>query len=151
MVGRIDVPRILVVDDHDDVRDLVRRAILNESLPGRRSTSPRTARMRSRRWRRSLPHLIVLDVMMPGMDGFEVCRRLRADLKTALIPVLMLTARDDAESKRTGFLAGTDDYVVKPFDRAELIARVQRLLQRSYGFAPGHTEEVISVPAAAAD
>ena len=92
------------------------------------------------------PHLIVLDVMMPGMDGFEVCRKLRADLKTALIPVLMLTARDDADSKRMGFLAGTDDYVVKPFDRAELIARVQRLLERSYGFAPGHTEEVIAVP-----
>ena len=149
-VGRIDVPRILVVDDHDDVRDLVRRAIQKSPFPVEidlaANGSDALARVAAQP-----PHLIVLDVMMPGMDVFEVCRRLRADLKTALIPVLMLTARDDADSKRTGFLAGTDDYVVKPFDRAELIARVQRLLQRSYGFAPGHTEEVIAVPVAAAD
>jgi type IV pilus assembly protein PilB len=144
-VGRIDVPRVLVVDDHDDVRDLVRRAILKSPFPVEvelASNGPEAlAKVAAR-----TPHLIVLDVMMPGMDGFEVCRKLRADLKTALIPVLMLTARDDADSKRMGFLAGTDDYVVKPFDRPELIARVQRLLERSYGFAPGHTEEVISVP-----
>jgi type IV pilus assembly protein PilB len=147
-LGRIDVPKILVVDDHDDVRDLVRRALLKSPFPLEvelAANGPEAlAKVESNR-----PHLIVLDIMMPGMDGYEVCQKLRADLKTALIPILMLTARDDAESKRLGFLAGTDDYVVKPFDRAELLARVQRLLQRAYGFAPGHVEEVVSVPAGA--
>jgi DNA-binding response OmpR family regulator len=139
------VPKLLVVDDHDDVRDLLRRSLLKSPFPVEvevASSGPEAlAKVAANR-----PHLILLDVMMPGMDGYEVCRRLRADLQTALIPVLMLTARDDAESKRLGFLAGTDDYVVKPFNRAELIARVQRQLRRAYGFAPGHAEEVIAVP-----
>jgi DNA-binding response OmpR family regulator len=80
------------------------------------------------------PHLIILDVMMPGMDGIEVCKRLRAKLSTALVPVIMLTARGDAGSKELGFLAGTDDYLTKPFERTELIVRVQRLLERTYGW-----------------
>jgi DNA-binding response OmpR family regulator len=84
------------------------------------------------------PDMILLDVMMPGMDGFEVCKRLRAKLSTALIPVIMLTARADLESKELGFLAGTDDYLTKPFDRPELVARVQRLLARTYGWGQQH-------------
>ena len=66
--------------------------------------------------------------MMPGMDGYEVCRRLRANLKTAFIPILMLTALADTKSKSLGFLAGTDDYLVKPFENAELRSRVGWLL-----------------------
>jgi len=83
----------------------------------------------------SRPHLVLLDLMMPGMDGYEVCRRLRANLATALIPIIMLTALGDIESKRLGFLAGTDDYVVKPFELMELQARVRRLLERTYGWS----------------
>jgi CheY-like chemotaxis protein len=143
--GTIDAPRVLVVDDNEDVREVTRRALAKAPFPLELDTATSGAEALDK-VAVSRPHLIVLDIMMPGMDGFEVCRRLRGDLKTALIPVLMLTARDDAESKRLGFLAGTDDYVVKPFDRTELIARVQRLLSRTYGFAPGHTEEVVSVP-----
>ena len=78
------------------------------------------------------PHLIILDLMMPGMDGIEVCKRLRAKLATAFIPVIMLTALADSNTKKMSFLAGTDDYLTKPFDRQELVSRVTRLLERTY-------------------
>lgn len=73
------------------------------------------------------PDLILLDVMMPGMDGYEVCRRLRADLHLAEVPIVMVTALDDRASKLQGLAAGADDFLPKPFDRAELRARVQTI------------------------
>lgn len=75
------------------------------------------------------PDLILLDVMMPGMDGFEVCRRLRADPVLAEVPVIMVTALDDRESLLQGIEAGADDFVTKPFDRVVLRARVQSILR----------------------
>jgi CheY-like chemotaxis protein len=72
--------------------------------------------------------LVLLDVMMPGLDGYEVCRRIRADPATAFIPVIMITASGEAE-KRRGLDAGADDFVTKPFDQAELLARVRSLLR----------------------
>lgn len=74
-----------------------------------------------------MPDLILLDVMMPGMDGFEVCRRIRADPRLAEVPVIMVTALDDRESRLTGLDAGADDFISKPFDRAELRARVRTI------------------------
>jgi two-component system, cell cycle response regulator len=74
-----------------------------------------------------IPDLILLDVMMPGMDGFEVCRRLRADPTLAEVPIVMVTALDDRDSKLQGIQAGADDFVSKPFDRAELRARVHTI------------------------
>src|SRR5258708_4664670 len=68
------------------------------------------------------PDLILLDVMMPGMDGFEVCSRLRNDPQFAEIPILMVTSLDDRESRLRGIDSGADDFVTKPFDRAEIIA-----------------------------
>ncbi len=73
------------------------------------------------------PDLILLDVMMPGMDGYEVCRRLRADPLLAEVPIIMVTALDDRSSKLQGLAAGADDFLSKPFDRAELRARVQTI------------------------
>jgi CheY-like chemotaxis protein len=73
------------------------------------------------------PDLILLDVMMPGMDGFEVCRRLRADRSLAEVPIIMVTALDDRESRLHGIEAGADDFISKPFDRAELRARVRTI------------------------
>jgi DNA-binding response OmpR family regulator len=73
------------------------------------------------------PDLILLDVMMPGMDGYEVCRRLRADPDLAEVPIVMVTALDDRNSKLQGLAAGADDFLPKPFDRAELRARVQTI------------------------
>lgn len=76
------------------------------------------------------PDLIILDVMMPGMDGYDVCRRLRGNPNTATIPIMMLTATSTLESKIAGFEAGSDDYMVKPFEPAELEAHVKALLRR---------------------
>ncbi len=133
VAGAIDVPSVLIVDDNEELRKIVRMTLeralrpvhCEEAANGFEALGKVEAQK---------PHLIVLDLMMPGMDGIEVCKRLRAKLSTALIPVIMLTARADVESKELGFLAGTDDYLTKPFDRPELVARVQRLLARTYGW-----------------
>jgi type II secretory ATPase GspE/PulE/Tfp pilus assembly ATPase PilB-like protein/FixJ family two-component response regulator len=134
-VGAFQVPKILAVDDDGDVLELVRLTLKRSPFPVEvdiaEGGQDALAKIGASR-----PHLVILDLMMPGMDGYEVCRRLRSDLSTAFIPVLMLTALADSDSKRLAFLAGTDDYVVKPFDLSELHARVQRLLERTYGWSP---------------
>jgi DNA-binding response OmpR family regulator len=71
-----------------------------------------------------LPDLILLDVMMPGMDGFETCRRIRADEKSADIPIIFMTALDSVEDKVMGFEAGGNDYITKPYQQAEVLARI---------------------------
>lgn len=76
--------------------------------------------------------VVVLDIMLPGLDGFAVCRRLRQDAKVAT-PIIMLTARDELSDKLTGFAAGADDYLVKPFDMPELAARIEALARRAKG------------------
>jgi type IV pilus assembly protein PilB len=130
-----ETPRILVVDDYADVRLLVRVALqaAGNGVVVQEAESGADALAMIEKEK---PHLVVLDLMMPGMDGYEVCRRLRADLHTAFIPILMLTALADPKSKSLGFLAGTDDYLVKPFDNAELRSRVAWLLQRAYRLGP---------------
>jgi len=126
-----DSLRALVVDDQEDMRNLVAYTLRKSGLP---LTVETAASGREALEKAALgPDLIVLDVMMPDMDGFEVCRRLRADVRTAFIPILMLTALDDTAHRAQGFLAGTDDYIGKPFDRSEFLARVHRLIQRTYG------------------
>ncbi len=124
--------RVLVVDDQADFRRLVSFSLEHSGLPLSVVTAASGAEalecVADQR-----PDLVVLDVMMPEMDGFEVCERLRANVRTAFIPILMLTALDDSGSRSRGFLAGTDDYIGKPFARAELLARVRRLLERTYG------------------
>jgi two-component system alkaline phosphatase synthesis response regulator PhoP len=79
---------------------------------------------------RQMPDLAILDVMMPGVDGYEACRRLRADPKTANLPILMLTARAEEADKVVGLELGADDYLAKPFGERELLARVRALLRR---------------------
>ena len=79
------------------------------------------------------PDLVLLDVMMPEVDGFTVCQKLRENVRTTFIPVLMLTANPDEESRTKAFLVGTDDYMNKPFSVPDLLARVNRLLRRTYG------------------
>jgi type II secretory ATPase GspE/PulE/Tfp pilus assembly ATPase PilB-like protein len=133
--GSSETPRILVVDDYADVRLLLRVAL----QAGENAVTVQEAESGAEALamiEKEKPHLVILDLMMPGMDGYEVCRRLRSDLATAFIPILMLTALSDPKSKSLGFLAGTDDYLVKPFENAELRARVTWLLQRSYRLRP---------------
>jgi two-component system alkaline phosphatase synthesis response regulator PhoP len=76
---------------------------------------------------------VILDLNMPGMNGFEVCGKLRANIQTAFIPILMLSASTDEQSRSQGFLEGTDDYMGKPVSIPELHTRVTRLLRRTYG------------------
>ena len=78
-----------------------------------------------------MPELIVLDLMLPGIDGFEVCARLKKDEITGKIPVIMLTAKDEVRDKVEGLEMGADDYVTKPFNLGELKARIKNVLKRS--------------------
>ena len=96
-------------------------------------------------FRREMPDLVVLDVSMPKLDGFEVCEAIRA--VDPQVPVLMLSARSDVIDRKAGFRAGADDYVVKPFDNGELLLRVRALLRRSQAQVsdPGRLVRVISV------
>lgn len=80
--------------------------------------------------RQEAPDLIVLDIMLPGMDGLEVCRQLRRDKRTSTVPIIMLTAKADEIDKVVGLEVGADDYVTKPFGRRELLARIRALLRR---------------------
>jgi DNA-binding response OmpR family regulator len=125
---------VLIVDDTEDIRSMVRMTIERAIAPVRCIEAANGIEALGL-VEMEKPHAIVLDVMMPGLDGFEFCKRLRAKVETALIPVIMLTACTDPESKEVGFLAGTDDYLTKPFQRPELVARVRRLLERTYGWA----------------
>jgi two-component system response regulator MprA len=118
--------RVLVVDDDPDVRDAVETAL---ELEGHRVTTAGDGLEALKRLGQSECDAIVLDVLMPAMDGFEVCRRLRAAGNRT--PILILTARDSEEDTIRGLDLGADDYLVKPFALGELLARVRALLRRT--------------------
>jgi len=119
-------PRVLVVDDEESITDLVATALRYEGFQVEVARSGRDALAAVTSVR---PHLIVLDVMLPDLDGFEVQRRVAAD--GLGVPILFLTARDTTEAKVRGLTMGADDYVTKPFSLEELVARVQAVLRRS--------------------
>ena len=137
--------RVLIVDDDADIRLLTAMILKRSSLPLSTSTAS-DGPSALEQVHADPPDLILLDLMMPGMDGFEVCRQLRANVRTAFLPILMVTARDDAASRVEGFLVGTDDYIGKPFDNAELAARVRRLLERTYGALLPPLPQRVSAP-----
>jgi two-component system response regulator MprA len=118
--------RALVIDDDRAVRDALRRALILERYDVHAAEDGLDGLQRVEETR---PDVIVLDVMMPDVDGLEVCRRLRSQGDRT--PILMLTARDAVSDRIDGLDAGADDYLVKPFDVGELIARVRALLRRS--------------------
>jgi two-component system response regulator MprA len=117
--------RILVVDDDQKIAGTIRRALVFEGYEVDVANDGVSA---LRQMREQAPDLVILDVMMPAMDGVEVCRRIRAEGAT---PVLMVTAKDTTEDRVLGLDSGADDYVVKPFSYDELQARVRALLRRS--------------------
>jgi two-component system, OmpR family, response regulator MprA len=117
---------ILVVDDDARLRRAVRRVLVSQGFDVEVAEDGDAA---SRRLRTGSFDLVVLDVMMPGRDGIEVCKRLRTEGDQ--LPVLMLTARDAVRDRVAGLEAGADDYLVKPFANEELVARVRALLRRS--------------------
>ncbi|MBI4517562.1 MAG: Flp pilus assembly complex ATPase component TadA [Deltaproteobacteria bacterium] len=122
----------LVVDDEPDFLRLLSLALERSGMPISVEVAASGAEALAC-IEQQPPDLILLDVMMPQMDGYQVCEQLRSNVRTAFIPILMLTALDDPRHRARGFLAGTDDYIGKPFDRTELLARVRRVLERTYG------------------
>jgi two-component system response regulator MprA len=119
--------KILVVDDERAVRESLRRAL---ELEGYEVELAEDGEQALERLGHAAPaDAAILDVLMPGIDGLEVCRRLRADGST--VPVLMLTARAEVDSRVAGLDAGADDYLPKPFALAELLARLRALLRRA--------------------
>ena len=120
--------KILVVDDERAVRESLRRALALEGYDVDLAADGEEA---LESVRRAEPDALILDVLMPGVDGLEVCRRLRRS--GSKVPILMLTARDAIENRVEGLDAGADDYVTKPFALEELLARVRALLRRTTG------------------
>ncbi|NLV55733.1 MAG: response regulator transcription factor [Acidimicrobiales bacterium] len=131
-------PRVLVVDDEEHITELVAMALgyqgfeVERAATGRQALDAVAARP---------PALIVLDVMLPDLDGFEVARRLRREEGASTrIPVIFLTARDTTQDKVEGLRLGSDDYVTKPFSIEELVERVKAVLRRSSGVGPGESK-----------
>ncbi|MEO6497028.1 MAG: response regulator transcription factor [Solirubrobacteraceae bacterium] len=117
-------PRVLVVEDDEEIAGVLQRSLRMEGYDVRISGDGETALTDARAF---VPDLVILDLGLPKLDGMEVARRLRAEDDT---PILMLTARDDVEARVAGLDTGADDYLVKPFERQELLARLRALLRR---------------------
>jgi phosphate regulon transcriptional regulator PhoB len=129
--GDVPVRRtILVVEDEKDIRDLLRFHLEQEGYAVREAESGEQALERAEADR---PALVLLDLMLPGVDGLEVCRRLRARPGAAQVPIIMLTAKAAELDRVLGLEIGADDYIPKPFSPRELIARVRAVLRRAHG------------------
>lgn len=124
--------RILVVEDDPDIAELVEhhlsRAGYETSVVGTGTEALEQIRRR--------PDLVVLDLMLPGLSGFEICRLMRGDPQTASVPIIMLTARAEEEARVQGLDLGADDYVTKPFSPRELVARLRAVLRRTQPYGP---------------
>jgi PleD family two-component response regulator len=120
--------RILVVEDDFDISNLLR--IYFDSQGYEVTVAPK-GNDALELCRRNLPNVIVLDIQLPDIDGYEVCRRLRGNLRTSHIPILFLTQRDERSDKIAGLELGADDYITKPFDIEELKLRVQNAIKRA--------------------
>jgi DNA-binding response OmpR family regulator len=129
--------RILAIDDEKNIRDLIKRG-----LPEHEVITAADGPSGLEEAHNSAPDLILLDVTMPGMTGFEVCREIRTTPELMMIPVIFLTARGTMDDKLEGFDAGADDYVPKPFDMRELEVRVLAVLRRAQ---PQKVAEVLVV------
>jgi phosphate regulon transcriptional regulator PhoB len=120
--------RVLIVEDEPDILSLL---VFHLEREGYQVTQSRTGPEGLRLAGASPPDLVLLDLMLPGMDGLEVCRRLRQDPATRSLPIVMLTARGDEVDRVLGLELGADDYVVKPFSPRELVARIRAVLRRA--------------------
>jgi PAS domain S-box-containing protein len=121
--------KILIVDDYPANVKLLEK---NLQVAGYQTVSAADGEEALAKVRTEHPDLVLLDVMLPKIDGYEACRRLRADEATAVIPIIMITALKDTEDRIRGLESGADDFISKPFERGELLARVKNLLQIKY-------------------
>ena len=119
---------VLFVEDDVDVADTLR---IYFTLKDYEVTIAKTGGEGLDQCRRKLPHVIVLDIMLPDMDGYEVCRRLRSHRRTSHVPIIFLTQKDERTDKIAGLSLGADDYVTKPFGMRELLARIHAVLRRA--------------------
>lgn len=127
--------RILAADDETELLDVLELFLEREGLSLIKAADGWEA---LERFRSSQPHLVLLDIMMPGMDGFEVLRRIRRESR---VPAIMLTARDRDYDKVLGLELGADDYITKPYNPIEVAARVKAQLRRSYDYGAGPCPE----------
>jgi DNA-binding response OmpR family regulator len=123
--------RILIVEDDEDIANSIRYNLEREGMFDVRLAG--TGEEGLKEIQREVPALILLDLNLPLMSGFEICRRLRREEETARVPILILTARTDESDRVLGLQLGADDYVVKPFSMRELVARVHAVLRRTEG------------------
>jgi two-component system phosphate regulon response regulator PhoB len=130
---------ILVVDDEEDIVELVS---YNLSREGYHVLSSLTGEEGLDSLREKLPDLVILDLMLPGLDGLEVCKQIRADTRTSHIPIIMLTAKADEADQVTGLEVGADDYIPKPFSPRVLLARVKTVLRRKAAVAEGDQKAI---------
>ncbi|MDT8323894.1 MAG: response regulator transcription factor [Bacteroidota bacterium] len=133
---------VLVVEDEEEILELVTYNLGKEGYEVSRVTTGEDA---LRRVRDIDPDLILLDLMLPGVDGLEVCKVIKNDRETAHIAIIMLTARSEEADIVTGLELGADDYITKPFSRRVLLARVKAVLRRGRGEATGDENEVLRV------
>ncbi len=133
--------RILVVDDEEDLLELVN---YNLSREGYRVECVATGEEALAAARKSLPDLIVLDLLLPSVDGLEICRLLKNDSKTKHIPIIMLTAKGEESDMVTGLELGADDYMTKPFSPRVLLARIKAILRRKHK-EPADNDQAIQV------
>ncbi len=122
--------KILVVEDEPDILEMVR---YNLDQAGLDVETAEDAERALQSIQETLPDLIILDLMLPGIDGLDMCRQIKQDARTRHIPILMLTARKEEIDRIVGLELGADDYVVKPFSPRELVLRTQAILRRSQG------------------
>ncbi len=130
--------KILVVDDHPETRNIIARVLEQQ---GYRIITAESGVVALPLADKELPHLVLLDMMMPEMDGIETCRRMRAKPHLAKVPIIMFTAVDEVQQKMAGFEAGVDDYLIKPTEPVELIDRVSTMLESAYGEAPADSPD----------
>lgn len=131
---------ILIVEDEADIRELIR---YNMEREGYKVVECASAEEANASLKRSLPDLVLLDLMLPGTDGFAFCRALRADERTARVPVIMVTARDEDADVVAGLEVGADDYMTKPFSARILSARVRAVLRRR-AVEPGDESDLLA-------
>jgi DNA-binding response OmpR family regulator len=121
-------PRLLIVEDDQDISNMLRIYFTGQ---GYEVDTALRGSIALEKTRQDMPHLIVLDIMLPDIDGFEVCRVLRTNTRTSHVPIIFLTQKDERSDKLQGFELGADDYITKPFDIEELKLRVQRAITRA--------------------
>jgi two-component system phosphate regulon response regulator PhoB len=133
------IPRILVVEDEPAIQELLRLTLAPAGFEVEVAGSAESA---IDALQRTLPEVMLIDWMLPGMSGLQLARQLRSGVRTRVLPLIMLTARGDESDRVAGLETGADDYIAKPFSPRELVARVRAVLRRR---APQHSGEVIEM------